>query len=166
MSKILFSQLPPEARLWIFAAGRPVGPEEQATIIQSVETGLAEWSAHKSPVTWGHEIVYDQFLMIGVDEAAIALTGCSIDHAVHQIQVLEKELDLSFLDHSRIFFRDEQGIQVVDRPAFQEMVKTQRMTDETIVFNNVLTTIGEFRRGLWEVPARLSWHVRAFSFAS
>jgi hypothetical protein len=162
MSLIPFDDLPDHARLWLFSADRALRPDEQRLLVDSVETGLAEWAAHGSPVRWGHRISHDQFLMIGVDETRTALTGCSIDNAVGQIRALEDRLEVSFLDNSRIFFRDGETIRMVSRAEFRELATEGRVHGDTVVMNNVIATVGELRQGLWEVPARRSWHGEAF----
>jgi hypothetical protein len=162
MSRIPFDALPDPARLWIFAANRALRPEEQSALAHSVEEGLADWNAHGSPVTWGHRLERDQFLLIGVDETHTALSGCSIDGAVRQIRSLEGRLGVSLLDNARVFYREGDEIRVVARPEFHALAEAGRVDADTVVYNNVLTTVGEFRRGLWEVPVRRSWHLSAF----
>jgi len=81
---------------------------------------------------------------------------------VHEIQALEGQLELSLLDHGRVFYRDGAGIRVVPRREFRTPVDGGEVDSGTIVFNNVLPTVGEFRAGLWEVPAHRSWHAQAF----
>ena len=44
---------------------------------------------------------------------------------------------------------------------FKKLVKEKAVSANTIVFNNLLNTIGEWR-DFWEVPASESWHNRFF----
>jgi hypothetical protein len=127
-----------------------------------VETGLEAWSAHGSPVTWGYRIAHDQFLLVGVDETHTALSGCSIDAAVRRVRELERRLGMSFLDNSRVFFREDDRIRRVTRAEFRALAESGRITADTVVFNNVIETLGDLRRGLWEVEARRSWHGQMF----
>jgi hypothetical protein len=162
MPQVPFASLPDPARLWIFAADRTLTPEERSLLAGAVDRGLADWAAHGSPVTWGFEVVRDQFLLIGVDESRTALSGCSIDGAIREIKELESRLHTPFLDHGRVFFRDGDGFRSVPREVFKELAREGRVTADTVVLNNVLATVGEYRRGEWEVPVRRSWHARAF----
>ena len=165
MSRIAFDQLPDSSRLWIFAADRVLAPAEQARLNETVEAGLAAWSAHGSPVRWGYRLMHDQFLAIGVDETHTALSGCSIDNAVRRIRALEDELGLSFLDNARVFYREGEDVRQADRPGFRALAEAGKVTADTVVFNTVIATVGEFRAGRWEVPARDSWHAQAFPVA-
>ena len=42
---------------------------------------------------------------------------------------------------------------------FRKMAKDKAVSKNTIVFNNLVTTIGDFNEN-WEVPASESWHNR------
>ena len=39
------------------------------------------------------------------------------------------------------------------------MAKAHSVSKETIVFNNLVDTVGDYRR-FWEIPAGESWHSR------
>jgi len=162
MSRIPFDDLPDGARLWIFAAGRTLEPDERRRVEASVEQGLAAWNAHGSPVTWGYRTWYDRFLMVGVDETRTELSGCSIDHAVHRIQALETELGTGFLDNSRVFFREGDAIRTVSRSEFRDRAAAGAAGADTIVFDNTVATVAGLRQGRWELPLSRSWHARAF----
>jgi len=163
MPKLPFDALPDSSRLWIFPADRPLSVAEQEALMRSAEEGLDDWSAHGSPVTWGCRIERGQVLVIGVDETRTALTGCSIDGAIRQIRDLESRFKTSLLDHGRVFFRDGERMRAVSRPEFKKLVAHGAIQDDTLVYNNVIATVGELRNGGWEIPYRSSWHSEAFS---
>jgi hypothetical protein len=162
MSRIPFSQLPDTARLWIFPSDRSLAPQEARDLTEAIQEGLAGWAAHGSPVTWGYELVDDQFLLLGVDESTTALSGCSIDGAIRQMRDLEARFQVSFLDSGRIFFREGDAVRVLPRAAFREHVQSGAVTAETPVLDPVLNLVGEWRQGRFEVPFAESWHARAF----
>jgi len=163
MPKLPFDSLPDSSRLWIFPADRPLSGAEQEVFMHSAEEGLDDWSAHGSPVTWGCRIERGQVLVIGVDETRTALTGCSIDGAIRQIRDLESRFKTSLLDHGRVFFRDGERMRAVSRPEFKKLVAQGAIQEDTLVYNNVIATVGELRHGGWEIPYRSSWHSEAFS---
>lgn len=162
MPKIPFEGLPDSARLWVFPSDRLLSPDEQDALVRSVEDGLADWSAHGSPVTWGVRIEQGQCLLIGVDETRTALTGCSIDSAIARIRELEVEFGTSLLDNGRIFLREGEAIRALSRRDFKKRVGEGTITAETVVFDNTIPTVGAFRRGAWEIPFYRSWHREAF----
>ena len=166
MPRIAFDELPDHARLWVFPADRTLSAEERARVEGVVAGSLAEWAAHGSPVRWGFTLVHDRFLLVGVDESHTALTGCSIDRCVDAVRDLEREWGVSFLDNGRVFFRRDGTIDRASRPGFRELVVAGAVTLDTPVFDPVIATVGDYRGGAFERPAREAWHARAFPFAS
>jgi hypothetical protein len=160
-----FSALPPEARLWVFAADRPLTREERDRLLASVDGFLAQWKAHGHPLTVAREWKYDRFLLVGVDEASAGATGCSIDAMVRTLSELEQALQVKMLDHGPVLFRRGDAIERVPRPAFAQLAKAGEVSPDTVVFNNTVTRVGEIRDGKWETLARDSWHARAFGLS-
>ncbi len=157
-----FDQLPSEARLWIFAADRPLGADESAALLSAVDDFLGQWKAHGHPLTVARDWKYDRFLLVGVDEASAGASGCSIDAMVRTLEQLERALTVTLLDHGPVLFRQDQGIARLSRPAFAELARDGVVSGETVVFDNTVTRVADLRDGRWETPARTSWHARAF----
>jgi hypothetical protein len=160
--RVPFATLPSDARLWIFAAERTLTDDEQQKLLALVDAFLDQWKAHNRPLTSARELQYGQFLFVGVDEAAAGASGCSVDTMVRSMTTLERELGLELVNHGPVVFREGETIVREPRPAFAARARRGDATPETIVFNNTLTSVGELRAGRWEVPARESWHQRAF----
>ena len=157
-----FAQLPPDARLWIFAAERPLSEPEQQRLLSAVDGFLRGWKAHGEPLAAGRELRYGQFLLVAVDESAAGASGCSIDAMVRTLGQLERELGLELVNHGPVLYRVPGGIARAPRDQFARLAAEGRVAADTIVFNNTLTRLSELRAGRWEVPARDSWHQRAF----
>ena len=157
-----FSTLPPDARLWVFAANRPLAVDERNRLLAAVDAFLAQWKAHGHPLTVARDWKYDRFLLVGVDEASAGATGCSIDAMVRTLSDLERALQVQLLDHGPVLFRRGDAIERLARPAFAALARRGEVSPETVVFDNTVTRVGELREGRWETPARHSWHARAF----
>jgi len=61
-----------------------------------------------------------------------------------------------------VFYREGGGVRRVTRNEFRDLARSGAVTGDTVVFNNVVATVGELRQGNWEVPLRRSWHAEAF----
>lgn len=157
-----FSQLPPDARLWIFAAARPLTAGEQQQLLDSVDAFLAEWKAHGHPLAAGRDVRYGQFLFVAVDESAAGASGCSIDAMTRVLAALERDLGVELTNHGPVLYRDGGGVNRVDRAVFATLAREGAVSSDTIVFDNTLTRLSELQAGRWELPARDSWHRRAF----
>ncbi len=165
MALVSFDELPSDARLWIFAAERTLSADERDRLLRSVDEFLENWKAHGHPLTVSRDWRYDQFLLIGVDEASAGASGCSIDAMVNTLGQLERTLSVQLLDHGPVLFREGGDIARLPRPAFAELARGGRVSADTVVFNNTLTRVAELREGKWETPARASWHARAFGLS-
>ena len=62
----------------------------------------------------------------------------------------------------QLAYRDEHGIQVCSKAAFENLIATGLVTENTVVFNNLAQTYGALKTA-WEVPAKHSWHSQLFS---
>ncbi len=163
MPAVPFDQLPDDARLWVFAAARPLDGEQQRALLARADTFLARWAAHGAPVVGGRELRHGRFLLVGADERATGVSGCSIDSLFRALGELEGEIGVPLRDASLVFYRDPSGaVQAEPRPAFRERARAGGVDEETIVFDNTAATVGDLRAGRWEKPLRDSWHARAF----
>jgi len=162
MPRIAFSHLPDGARMWIFAADRRLSDAERERLLEATDGFLDLWAAHGVPLHAGREVRMDQFLIIGVDEQAAGVSGCSIDALVRSLKDLERELSIKLVDNTPVLYRDGDTICRVSRARFQELVGQGAVSLDTPVFNNTLARVGDLRAGRWEVPASGSWHARAF----
>ena len=79
MPRIAFDQLPSDARLWIFAAERPLSAVERDRVLAETDAFIDQWTAHGVPLTAARDVRYDQFVLVGVDERAAGVSGCSVD---------------------------------------------------------------------------------------
>ena len=159
--RIEFSSLPADARLWIFAAERPLADAEQQSLLAVVDAFIDQWKAHGQPLAAARELRYRQFLLVGVDESQEGASGCSIDNMTRTLATLERELGVELLNHMPVLYRTPQGVAREPRPAFGSRVRAGEVTPDTIVFNNTVTRVGDLA-DKWEVPARASWHGKAF----
>src|SRR5688500_2038506 len=165
MPAVPFEHLPDAARLWVFAAARPLDQAQQSALLSHTDAFLDRWAAHGAPVVGGRELRHGRFLLVGSDERATGVSGCSIDTLFHTLGALEQQLGVPMRDSSLVYFRDEAGeIQAEPRPAFRQRAAAGGVAEDTVVFDNTIGTVGELRGG-WEKPLRDSWHARAFPIA-
>jgi hypothetical protein len=162
MPRIPFDQLPPDARLWIFAAERPLTAPEKARVLEETDSFISQWMAHGVPLTAGRDLKYDQFVLVGVDERAAGVSGCSIDALVRRMQQLEGLLGLELVNNAPVLYREGQVIERVSRDRFAQLAASGTVGPNTRVFDNTLSRVGDLQAGKWEVKAAESWHRQAF----
>ena len=154
-----FKVLPETSRVWIYQANRSFTQEELEEIKEKLDGFLAQWTAHGANLRAGYEIKYKRFITIGLDQGLNAASGCSIDASVHFIQELEQEYSVDLMDKMNVSFKQGEFVAYKPLTDFKKMAKNRSVSPNTIVFNNLVTNIAEYRTN-WEVPAKDSWHNR------
>tara|TARA_B100000768_G_scaffold52100_1_gene50672 strand:- start:573 stop:1058 length:486 start_codon:yes stop_codon:yes gene_type:complete len=156
---IPFTDLPDQARVWIYQASRPFSKEEKAEITQEIEAFLKQWAAHGSDLVTSYEIPYDRFIVIGLNEEVQGATGCSIDSSVRFIQTLESKYQIELLDKMNVTHKEGDKLLYTPLKEFRALAKKRKISLSTIVFNNLVVDKAEYTSH-WEVPAGQSWHSR------
>jgi len=154
-----YKNLPNNSRVWIYQSNREFTEKELEFISTKAEEFINSWTRHGDDLKGSFTIKYNQFLVLAVDESFNNVSGCSIDASVHFIQALEKELQLNLMDKMNVTFKNGNQINLVRLSDFQKFAKEHKITQETIVFNNMVATKEDFENS-WEVPAKDSWHKR------
>ena len=154
-----YKNLPNNSRVWIYQSNREFTEKELEFISTKAEEFINSWTRHGDDLKGSFTIKYNQFLVLAVDESFNNVSGCSIDASVHFIQALERELQLNLMDKMNVTFKNGNQINLVRLSDFQKFAKEHKITQETIVFNNMVATKEDFENS-WEVPAKDSWHKR------
>ncbi|AWG22266.1 ABC transporter ATPase [Flavobacterium faecale] len=156
-----FENLPEESRIWIYQSNRKFSDVEMAAIETDLQAFLENWAAHGTSLESSYQLRYNRFIILAVNQDVQAATGCSIDSSVEFIQSLEQKYSVDLLDKMNVTFK--QGEHIAHKPLidFKKMVKDKSVTENTIVFNNLINNVQEFNES-WEVEAADSWHSRFF----
>ena len=154
-----YKNLPNHSRVWIYQADREFTQEEIELISAKALLFIDNWTRHGDDLKGSFTIKYSQFLVLAVDEGFNNVSGCSIDSSVHFVQEIEKELNIDLMDKMNISFKDGENINIVKLSDFKKFVEDEKITSNTIVFNNMINTKEDFETK-WEVPANESWHKR------
>jgi len=154
-----FNTLPDTSRVWIYQANRSFSEDELTKMEVKLSEFIKAWTAHGQDLQAGFKIVYKRFIVIALNQELNAATGCSIDASVHFIQELEKAYDVDLMDKMNVSYKQGEFIAYKPLVDFKKMAKDRAISKNTIVFNNLVTNIAEFKEN-WEVPASESWHSR------
>ena len=154
-----FNTLPEESRVWIYQANRSFSETEISEIEDKLSVFIEAWTAHGQDLQSGFKVIYKRFIVIALNQNLNAATGCSIDASVHFIQELEKTYNVDLMDKMNVSYKQGEFIAHKSLIDFKKMAKQKAVSKNTIVFNNLVTNIAEFKEN-WEVPASESWHSR------
>ncbi len=154
-----FNELPETSRVWIYQANRSFTANELEEIKERLNAFIDQWTAHGADLKAGYDIKYKRFITIGLDQGLNQASGCSIDASVHFIQELEQKYNVDLMDKMNVSFKQGEFVAYKSLTDFKKMAKNRSVSPNTIVFNNLVTNIAEYRSN-WEIPAKDSWHNR------
>lgn len=157
-----FTQLPDSAKIWIYQSSRTFTAIEIDELNDSIAAFMGDWTAHGQDLQAGFLLPHNRFIVLGVNQDLHAASGCSIDASVRFIKSLESFHDLSLLDNTLVLYKQAGSIQKMTFSEFKKASSEGNFTAETIVFNNLVKTKGEFVSN-WETMAQNSWHKRFIS---
>ncbi|WP_026709951.1 hypothetical protein [Flavobacterium filum] len=158
---IPFENLPEESRIWIYQSNRKFSDDEVTEIENDLKAFVEDWSAHGTSLEASFILQYNRFIILAVNQEVQQATGCSIDKSVEFIQALEQKYKVDLLDKMNVTYRQGEYITHKSLLDFKRMAKEKAVSSNTIVFNNLVNTIEEWKES-WEIPAAESWHSRFF----
>jgi len=157
---VKFEYLPSNSRVWVYQSEREFSNHEINFISEKAIEFIDQWTKHGFNLKGSFTFKYNQFLILAVDEGFNNVSGCSIDSSVRFVKELEKSLEVDMMNKMNISFKDDDDdINIVKMSDFKEFTKSNKITSETIVFNNMISTIEELETK-WEVSVNNSWHKR------
>ena len=156
-----FDKIPDTSRIWIYQSNREFSSEEVNVIKFNAKKFIENWTRHGDDLKGSFTIVYNRFIVIAVDENFANVSGCSIDASVRFIQQIQSELNVDLLNKLHIAFKTNDDVNSVSLNDFRSFIASDKITQDTIVFNNLVNTKADFE-SKWEVPAKESWHQRLF----
>src|ERR1700691_4071476 len=116
MPVVPFASLPGSARVWIFAAERPLTGAAASLLLANVDEYLARWQAHGHALTCARDWRDERVLAVAVRQTDTLASGRSIDGLFRALQSLQKSLGTTLVGGSHVHYRDPSGtIQSVTR---------------------------------------------------
>jgi hypothetical protein len=100
-----FNELPGDARIWIYQSKRELAEKEAEGVKLKLRKFADNWLRHGEQIKGSFHILYNQFIVLGVDENFNNVSGCSIDSSVRAIKELEDEFDLDLMNKLNIAFK-------------------------------------------------------------
>lgn len=153
-----YNDMPANARVWVYQSNRPFTSAELPDAEAQLQEFAQQWVRHgKLLKSWGG-ILHQQFVVLMVDEQALAAGGCSIDASTRMLKNLEKQYNITLFDRLSIAYRTPDGqIKTITRSDFEQLLNSGQITGQTPVFNNLVNTKLQLETE-WEIPLNQSWH--------
>jgi len=154
-------QFSEHSRVWIYQSGKELTDNQASGLLEILNNFAAQWTAHNHQLKAKAEIRYNRFLILIVDESQAGASGCSIDKSVNFMKQIEQEYGIHLFDRFNFAYREGEKVLSAPRHQFEELLKAGEITNNTIVFNNLIHTLNDLETK-WEVPFKDSWHPQLF----
>ncbi|MEL6720198.1 MAG: hypothetical protein AAFP82_15915, partial [Bacteroidota bacterium] len=126
---------------------------------QYLQQFATQWVSHNRALRSFADLFHHQFIVLMVDESQAGASGCSIDASVHFLQQLQAKFNVNLFDRMTFAYKEGEEVKTAHRSEFKELYQAGKISDETLVFDNLVNTKGAFEEQ-WVKPLGKSWHKR------
>jgi len=152
-----YKDFPDNAKAWVYQSNKHFDEDELNYLQVKLDDFTSEWESHGSLLKGTFGIFNNLFVVFFVDEQGDTMCGRAQDASVRLMKQLGEELELSFLDRMVQSYKKGDDVQIVKMNDFSTLLAAKEIDENTIVYNNMVTTKGDFETK-WEVPLKDSWH--------
>lgn len=151
-----FDQLPDSSRVWVYVSARKFTPDEQSLIQASLKDFCGEWATHGNGMPTSFAVLYEQLIVLAVDESQLGASGCSIDSSVRALRNLEQHLGVNLVDQGKLTLRDQTGqLRVLPALGIKSRISSGEISPELEVIQPQIRTKADLSE-LW-LPLSKSW---------
>jgi len=159
-SSLKLNDLPESARLWVFSSRDPLDDEACRKVNEGLSKFIATWKAHGSAVSGAFEIRERKFILVAADIEVVQVSGCSIDSLFRSVKEIIDALELALSDVANVFYRADNTVIELTRPGFKSSFLKGEISEDTLVYDPSIQTVGDLKRGKFELPVSESWHAQ------
>ena len=147
------------SRVWIYQSNKPFPEQDWPVINTRVQEFAKNWVSHNRQLKAQGNLMHGQFIVLMVDENQADASGCSIDKSVYFLKQLQAEYGVDLFDRMTFTYKDGDIVKTADRDTFSKLYQEGAIDDQTLVFDNLVATKGDFDES-WVKPLGSSWHKR------
>lgn len=157
-----YQSMSENSRVWVYQSSRMLNDVEVDEINKMAQHFVPGWDAHGAVLASSISVYHNLFIVIVVDENVVQISGCAIDKSIGFIKRVEQQLNIHLFDRMAVAYQYNNSIEICSLSEFQSLIVEGKITDQTLVFNNLVSTKKEFENQ-WLVPLHKSWHKRLLS---
>ena len=143
----------------VYPASRPLEATEAAALLAELNSFLADWASHGSPVTGASALLEDRFVIVSHKPMEIA--GCSRDSLLFFMNDAAAKRGFQWGGGARVFYKDGSGAVIdVDRPTFRKLAAEGSVGPDTVVYDTTVRETSGVLGGKFGLAAKDSWHAK------
>lgn len=151
-----FSQMPPNAKVWIYASDKIINSSQIETINQMAVPFIQNWTAHQNQLKAEFAVLYHCFLVFMVDEGFNEISGCGIDKSVKLMKEIEQATGHNFFNRLKIQTIENQNINIYSKTEIVEEIENNNLASNVKTFNNQITNKLQFDSE-WIIDLENAW---------
>lgn len=153
------------SRVWIYQSSRLFSMSEAFEIEPMLNSFVADWKTHGTPVKGYANLFFGQFIVIMADETAAGVSGCSTDSSVRLIKDIEQRFKVDMFNRQNLAFVLKDKVELLPLAHLNHAITNGFIKPETLYFNNLVATKQELETK-WIAPANNSWLASKFEIAT
>lgn len=146
----------PSSRVWIYQSNRLFSVREALQLEEILESFVANWKSHGTPVKGFATLFFGQFIVLMADERATGVSGCSTDSSVRMIKLIEETFSVELFNRQLLAFYQKEKIELLPLQQLSYAWQNGFINGNTLYFNNLVDT-KEVLEQHWIIPVRQSW---------
>lgn len=154
---IPFTELPDQARVWLYQSERALTPGEQKIILDAGRRFIDQWVTHGQTLIASITVIDNFFIAIGVDDRNLP-SGCSIDSSVDFVRTIGNHLKLDFFGRTNIPLQVDGKVKLMPMVDLKKKLKSNEIGHNTLIYNTLSANIAELKN--WVIPLKNSWLAR------
>ena len=156
---ILFNDMSPLSKVWVFQSDRLLSDEELTLIDIKLNSFIADWATHGTPLLASYKLKNNCSVIVAVDENIQAPSGCSISSLTALFVAIGAEIKVLFFDRFSIAHKSNNCVTLSSVKEFKELIQTGEVTENTLVYNNLIAQKQDLDTK-WEIHLKDSWQKR------
>lgn len=136
----LFKEFPDKSKIWLYQSDRALSEAEMKELETELVDFAEEWAAHGNQLSAAAKVLNPYFSIMVVNDDLVLPSGCSVDTKVKYIKELGEKMKVNFFDRMRVTLEENGELKQIH---FSELGKHK----EALVFDPLLNSLGEFRKG-------------------
>lgn len=139
-----FSQFPLESKIWVYAADRALATQEVLEVETKLQLFTQSWTAHEMQMRAASVVLYNQIVVIALDETQHSISGCGIDKSVKLMKDLGEQLKVNFFNRMQVLCLYSEILKTFDKNSLQLAINAGEVDANTHVWNSIVVNLGEF----------------------
>jgi CRISPR/Cas system-associated protein Csx1 len=151
-----FSQMPSNAKVWIYASDKLIDASQLETINKMATPFIQSWTAHQNQLKAEFAVLYHCFLVFMVDESYNEISGCGIDKSVNLVKDIAEATKLNLFNRLKIQIYENQLITIFSKAEIIDRIENNNLASDVKTFNNQINNKLQFDSE-WIIDLKTAW---------